>query len=229
MSKVAEAPSPRTHSPKTGIARAVSRIREALPMAAASVAILAAVVSVALAPRAASAAEPDDQRAAVDEMRKVADRLTALVRTELTKALEASGPMRGIAVCKYGVPEFSSSVSRANGWRVTRVSLRPRNPVLGAADAWEQSVLMQFEQRAARGERVETMEYHETVTEPAGRFLRYMRALPAGPLCAACHGPADAISDATRAQLAIEYPFDRATGYRAGQIRGAVTVKRPLD
>ncbi len=25
-----------------------------------------------------------------------------------------------------------------------------------------------------------------------------------------------------------EYPFDRATGYKEGQIRGAVTIKRPL-
>jgi hypothetical protein len=31
-----------------------------------------------------------------------------------------------------------------------------------------------------------------------------------------------------RARLATEYPHDKATGYSAGQIRGAISIKRPL-
>jgi hypothetical protein len=31
-----------------------------------------------------------------------------------------------------------------------------------------------------------------------------------------------------KAQIAGEYPHDKATGYAVGQVRGAVTVKRPL-
>jgi Protein of unknown function (DUF3365) len=47
-------------------------------------------------------------------------------------------------------------------------------------------------------------------------------------LCTNCHGPADALSTAVKARLQAEYPHDKATGYSVGQIRGAVTVKRPL-
>jgi hypothetical protein len=31
-----------------------------------------------------------------------------------------------------------------------------------------------------------------------------------------------------KARLQAEYPHDKATGYGVGQLRGAVTVKRPL-
>ena len=77
--------------------------------------------------------------------------LVAQIRGELTKELEFSGPLRGLIVCKYTVPEISSAMSRKTGWRVTRVALRPRNPALGSADAWEQKVLLDFERRAERG------------------------------------------------------------------------------
>jgi len=187
------------------------------------------VLLAAIWPLAAAGMDTEEQRAALEEARKVADSLVAFVRGELTKAFETSGPLRAIVVCKYSVPEISSNVSRKSGWKVSRVSLKPRNPALGAPDAWEQKALMQFDQRVARGEKADGLEHHEVVSEPAGRYFRYVRALPVGPLCLSCHGPLESISEAVRAQLAFEYPQDRAIGYRLGQVRGAVTVKRPID
>jgi len=187
------------------------------------------VVAAWLAAPSASIADGDDVRALTEESRKAADALLGQVRGELVKALESSGPLRAIVACKYGVPEMSSFMSRKTGWRVSRVSLKPRNPALGAPDAWEQRVLVSFEQRQARGEKGDAMEFGEVVHEPAGRFFRYMKALPLAPLCMNCHGPAESLSEAVRAQLSIEYPHDRAVGHQIGQIRGGVTVKRPLD
>jgi len=103
------------------------------------------------------------------------------VRGELLKAIEQSGPLRAIIVCRYTVPEIASAVSRKYGARVTRVSLTPRNPSLGWGDAWEQKVLMDFDERVARGEKAEALEYAEVTSEPSGRFLRYVKALPMQP------------------------------------------------
>jgi hypothetical protein len=150
------------------------------------------------------------------------------IRGELTKELELSGPMRALIVCKYTVPEISSALSRKTGWRVTRVALRPRNPALGSADAWEQKALLDFERRVEKGEKPEGLEVGEFVTEPGGRFYRYVKALPLGPLCVACHGAPDKLTPNLKALLDTEYPNDRATGYSVGQVRGAVTIKRPL-
>ena len=184
----------------------------------------------ALATTLALAQPADDatRQAALEEGRKAATELVTGVRGELLKAIEASGPLRAIVVCKYTVPEISSALSRRYGARVTRVSLAARNPVLGGADAWEQKVLLQFDERVARGEKADGMEHHELVQEPGGRYLRYMRALPMQPACMHCHGPVDQISESIRNQLSHDYPHDKAVGLSLGKVRGAVTYKKPL-
>jgi hypothetical protein len=185
-------------------------------------------LTLALATALGSAQSEEPPRAALDDARKASTELVTSVRSELLKAIEASGPLRAIVVCKYTVPEIASSVSRKYGARVTRVSLTPRNPSLGWGDAWEQKTLMAFDERAAKGDKTDAMEQWEVVNEPAGKFLRYMRALPMTPACMSCHGPADQISESIRAQLVHDYPHDKATGLTLGRIRGAVTYKKPL-
>ncbi len=167
-------------------------------------------------------------RAALEDARRASTELVSSVRSELLKAVEASGPLRAIVVCKYTVPEVASHVSRKYGARVTRVSLTPRNPALGWGDAWEQRALMSFDSRVAKGEKADGMEHAEVVTEPAGKFLRYMRALPMAPVCLACHGAAEQIADSVRTQLAHDYPHDRAMNIAVGKVRGAVTYTKPL-
>lgn len=165
-------------------------------------------------------------KAWLDESRQVAGQLIGQVRGELVKELERTGPIRAITVCKYSVPEITSNLSRLSGMRVTRVTLRPRNRALGEADAWEQQVLLDFENRVAKGERADGLEYFEVVEEPAGRSFRYMKALPAAQPCLLCHGPSNQLSDGVRALLASEYPNDKAVDYQLGQVRGAVSIKK---
>lgn len=185
--------------------------------------------SLAVLAWAPAAASPEDPpRAALDDARKAATELVTSVRGELVKAIEASGPLRAIAVCKYVVPEIASSVSRKYGARVMRVTLTPRNPALGGADPWEQRALMSFDERVARGEKADGMEQFEVVNEPAGKFMRYARALPVQPVCMACHGTADQLSESIRHQLGHDYPHDRALGSTVGKVRGAVSYKKPL-
>ncbi len=168
----------------------------------------------------------DDLQKLTAEAREAADSLLGMIRGELVRAMETSGPLRGIIACKYSVPEITSNVSRQKGWRVSRVSLKPRNPALGEPDAWEQRALINFEQRQARGEPASALEYSEIVNEPAGPAFHFIRALTLQPLCMTCHG--DNLTDAVKAQLDVEYPSDRAVGYKLGQVRGAITIKRAL-
>lgn len=186
------------------------------------------LAAMALAAMAHAAFAQEDLRKLTEESRKVANDLVTQVRGELLRELELSGPLKAVIVCKYTVPEITSAISRRTGWRVTRVSLKPRNPGLAGPDAWEQKVLLDFEKRAEQGEKPENLEHAEIVQEPAGRFFRYMKALPMAAACTTCHGPPEKMSEALRVQLANEYPHDQAIGTSVGQIRGATTVKRPL-
>jgi hypothetical protein len=107
--------------------------------------------------------------------------------------------------------------------------LRTRNPLLGTPDPWEQRVLEDFDRRAAAGDKPDAIEFGEVVSEPAGRYFRYLKAIPVTGLCVTCHGQRDQLSPFIQDQLRAEYPHDKAVGYTPGQLRGAVTVKRPLD
>jgi hypothetical protein len=180
-----------------------------------------------LAAGAVSASE--DPAALAAAARKVAAGMQASLASKLLGELQAKGPEAAIGVCTTLAPDVAARISREQGWRVTRVSLRTRNPVLGSPDAWEQRVLMEFDARAARGDKPEAIEHAELVSEPQGRYFRYMKALPVQPLCVSCHGGEDSIPAGVRARLAAEYPHDRATGYRPGELRGAISIKRPLD
>lgn len=177
-----------------------------------------------LASLPASAAETTD----LDQARALAARLGQQLGAALRSEMATSGPEGAVGVCRQIAPDIAGALSRESGARVARVSLRPRNALLGQPDAWEQAVLADFDRRAAAGEKAETLEYHEVVDEPQGRHFRYLKAIPVQPLCMACHGPADGLAPAVRERLAKEYPHDRATGYSPGQVRGAITVKKRL-
>lgn len=190
-------------------------------LAAAALPILLAICTPV---RAQSDLERETQAA-----RALAGQLVQPLGATLKAELAANGPEGAIGVCREVAPSIAGKLSLQSGSKVARVSLRTRNAMLGAPDAWEQTALAEFDRRAAAGDKPETLERAEFVDEPAGRYFRYLKAIPVQPMCLACHGPAETISDGVKAKLAADYPNDRATGYAPGQIRGAVTVKKPLN
>lgn len=173
-----------------------------------------------------AAAGDDELRKHMDEAHKLAARILDQIRGEVVRALENGGPLRAVVVCKYSAPDITSTISRQSGKRITRVTLKPRNRAIGEPDTWEQGVLLDFEKRLSKGEKVADLEHAAIVQEPIGRYFRYMKAIPMGPACVACHGAN--VSDALKAMLAAEYPYDKATDYAIGQVRGAVSIKQPL-
>ncbi|WP_297526399.1 Tll0287-like domain-containing protein [Thiohalobacter sp.] len=173
------------------------------------------------------AAEADADPAA--EAQNVVAELARTLGQAMQQAMASGGPAAAIEVCRDRAPALTSELSRRHGWRITRVGTRVRNPLLGTPDAWEQQVLADFERRRQAGEPLKNMAFHAVVEEPAGPQFRYMKAIGVQPLCLTCHGDPAAIPDPVRAVLAREYPHDAATGYRAGDLRGAFSVKRAMQ
>lgn len=169
-----------------------------------------------------------DIRQLLEESRKVSARLLTNTGDELVRELKLTGPVRAIIVCKYSAPEVATALSRETGMRVTRVSLRPRNPAIGEPDVWEQSGLLEFEKRLAGGEKPEALERSEVVVEPKGPSYRYMKAIFVGQPCLTCHGPVANVPEAVRAKLNAEYPQRGGADFRIGQVIGAVSIKKPL-
>ncbi|QKT02998.1 DUF3365 domain-containing protein [Ectothiorhodospiraceae bacterium 2226] len=147
----------------------------------------------------------------------------------LRQEMQQGGPDQAILVCRDVAPHIAGELSRANGWQVTRVGTRVRNPMLGMPDAWESEVLSGFEERAAAGEPYAEMEFGEVVEIGGAEHYRYMKAIPTQEACLTCHGAAERIPTGVKAKLESAYPHDRATGYLAGQLRGAISITQPLD
>ncbi len=183
------------------------------------------LLAAALLAHGANAVAVDDTAWAGDA-RKVAMSVPPKLLSTLTGAIDQGGPEGAIAVCRDEAPKLARAASEASGWSIRRVSLRQRNPK-AAPDEWERAVLQDFDRRAAAGEGPATLEKAEVVIVGGQAQQRYMRALPVQQMCLACHGPADSVSPAVTAQLKALYPDDLGVGYRVGELRGAITLKRP--
>ena len=163
----------------------------------------------------------------VNDARKVAGTVPPKLLAVLTEEIAKSGPEGAILVCRDKAPEMAKAASEASGWNIRRVSLRNRNP-RAVPDAWERAALEDFDRRAASGEAPATLERAEILTENGKQWYRYMRALPTQPLCLNCHGLPEQLTPAVKERLKALYPDDKAVGYRPGDIRGAMTIRKPV-
>ncbi len=183
------------------------------------------VLPAALALAAASAPAADDPLLA--EARNVASGIPPKLLAVLQEEIQKGGPEGAIGVCRDKAPAMAKAASEQTGWAIRRVSLKNRNPK-AVPDAWEEAVLKEFDQRAAAGEKPTGLEKGEVVVDGDKKMYRYMKALPTQDLCLNCHGTTDRLSPAVQAKLKELYPNDRAVGYGPAEIRGAMTIRKPL-
>lgn len=165
----------------------------------------------------------------IAELRTVAANLGGQLASELKKEASTNGAEAAVPVCRDKAPALAGELSRQTGWRITRVSLKPRNSLLGSPDIWEQQGLAQLQSRLSAGEKPETLELAEIVQEPNGRYLRYLKGAVTQQLCVSCHGTEKDIMPNLQAKISQIYPKDQATGFSVGQLRGAISIKKPLN
>lgn len=167
----------------------------------------------------------DTNEADISAARTAIQELAASLQTELKSAMQAGGPVAAIGVCHTQAMPITQKVSAEHGLLVSRVSLGNRNPE-NLPNQWQTAVLEDFERQKAAGKDPGSLAWSETVSTDGGKEFRFMKAIPTGPVCLACHGTA--LSPEVSGVLADLYPQDRATGYNQGDIRGAFVVTRQL-
>ncbi len=181
--------------------------------------LLAAFLAAGPVPYPAGApVAPDDP--ALARADRAAAALTSELFGRLQRELATGGPAKAIAVCSREAPAIAAHLSHG-GVTVRRVGTRVRNPV-NAPDAFEAAVLARWQETIAGGGTPQ--EEAVWVTVGGVRTLRVMRPIMTGSLCLSCHGDPGHFAPGVRAELAKRYPDDRATGYREGELRGAVSV-----
>ena len=138
----------------------------------------------------------------------------------LKHEMKANGPVSAVKVCNTQAPAIAKAVSD-DGWQVSRTALKVRNSE-NQPEPWEKTVLERFETQISEGADPKTLEYSAEVD---GEF-RYMKAIPTGGVCLACHG--SEINPELKQHIQAFYPHDQATGFSVGDLRGAFSLSKPL-
>jgi len=192
-----------------------------------AMATLFAAGALAVDPPAAPAANGPAANPLAEEAKALVKEFAGTLKGELEAAMKAGGPTKAVSVCQDRAPAIAKDIATRSGWEVGRVSLKARNPQLDTPDAWEQQVLTRFDQRQAAGEPVDTMAVAEVVQSDGAKQFRFMKAIPTGEPCLACHG--SSITPEVAAALDQAYPEDRARGYAVGDVRGAVSLSKTIE
>ncbi|GAB2680201.1 Tll0287-like domain-containing protein [Aliiglaciecola aliphaticivorans] len=138
------------------------------------------------------------------------------LKTALLDAIASGGFENAVDVCQQQAPQIASELS-TKGWKLSRTSLKTRNP-LNLPNEWQKPVLLNFEQQAKNGQPIDKLVYSEIVN---GQF-RMMKAIPTGQLCIACHG--SNVSPKLQDKIDQHYPQDAAINFSLNDIRGAFSV-----
>ncbi len=168
----------------------------------------------------ASAAAADDRARADAAIQDLGSEL----RGALVARMQADGPVAAIDFCHDEAPRIAARVGERHGLRIGRTSVRVRSPG-NAAQQWQQPVLADFATQVAAGSAPQTLVRVIDSDLPPGVALRTMKGIAVEAPCLACHGRE--LAEPVAQAIGAKYPGDAATGFSAGELRGAFWVEVP--
>jgi hypothetical protein len=166
-----------------------------------------------------------DQDALLKEAREIVSKFSHQLKKARKHGLSEGGEVKALEVCHLQAPDIASDLSDKTNWVVRRTTLKTRD-LDNAPDKWETKSLEEFERRQAAGELRGNREYSEIVENDNKRVFRYMKAITLTKGCLKCHGKS--IHSEVSKELDSLYPFDQATGYSEGDLRGAYTLSKVM-
>jgi hypothetical protein len=139
----------------------------------------------------------------------------------LGEELKRGGVEGAVKSCSESAQAVTEEFARERELDIRRVSLKYRNQK-DQPDEYEAARLKQWEAQAKAGKPPAAAA--ETVTVNGRRYLRYMKPILVQGMCLSCHGPREKLQAEVREIIDTRYPRDKATGYQAGELRGAFSV-----
>ena len=163
----------------------------------------------------------EDIESVIATGQNAASQLLKTLGGNLKKEMQANGPVAAAKFCSENAFPLTGSVSDSfgEGVSVKRVSLKERNPA-NRPESDEKAVL----------EALQTLKEHNVelpgylVERSGADTYKFYKPLSINKeVCLKCHGEMKpgALAD----YLKSMYPSDKATGYRMGDLRGAIVVE----
>jgi hypothetical protein len=131
-------------------------------------------------------------------------------------------------VCSDTAQVLTNDFGLMKGVYIKRVSFKNRNKN-NVPDGFEANVLKRFEQMKNESKLASDSEHFEIIKENDHQYLRYIKPIEIGAVCLKCHGNEDKISTEVKDLIAKKYPDDKAVGYKNGDLRGAISIKKLIN
>lgn len=138
---------------------------------------------------------------------------------ELKKHMSESGPIGALDFCSNNALALTQEVATSTGTQIKRVSINNRNPI-NQPTVEEKTVLERWNQAAGNGH----LPPFEVITLANGKKAYLKPIVIQNEACLKCHGN---VSGEVESAIKRLYPEDKATGYKMGDLRGAISVTLP--
>ena len=163
-----------------------------------------------------------------EQMRTTAADFMGELKSILLNQVQTNGVISALDVCSDTAQVLTNNFGLQRGVFIRRVSLKNRNKN-NFPDDYEQNVLNGFHEMLQNNKLDEKTEQVEQVKEGEFTYLRYMKPILIQPECLNCHGNESTMLEEVSKQIAERYPDDKARGYKPGDLRGAVSIKKLIE
>jgi len=164
------------------------------------------------------------QKSEVKEVVKIGNKASKLLLKtlggNLKKHLKKGGPLEALEFCSMHAAELTAKVDSELGKNVSikRITLKPRNPA-NEAKGDEKEILEALELLKKNSVRLP----RHLIQKTDSGYKFYKPLLIKKKVCLKCHG--QNINPALAKKIKSIYPTDKATGYKMGDLRGAIVVE----
>ena len=171
--------------------------------------------------QAAAADEQAHLQSQLDmEAKKRVKAFATLLKQALVGAIEQGGLENAVEVCHSQAPIIANELSQ-DGWTIARTSLKTRNQH-NTPNAWQEQQMLSFAKQHESGRPVNLL----AVSRIEQNEYSFMKAIPTGQVCLACHG-SSAAPDLV-GKINTLYPHDAAVGFSVEDLRGAFVLTKSL-
>ncbi len=164
----------------------------------------------------------------ISGMRTTAMEFMKDLKGVLVIQIQTSGVLQAVSVCSDTAQVLTNNFGVQKGVFIKRVSFKNRNEN-NSPDDFEKQVLSKFELLHQNKELNSETEHAEIVQEGEFKYLRYLKPILIQAECLNCHGSETDIIPEVKQLIAQKYSNDKAFGYKIGDLRGAVSLKKVVE
>lgn len=150
----------------------------------------------------------------IASLSKLGDSIATEVQNTLLKnvsnAIEKGGTDYAVEYCNLKALPLTDSISQKHQVKIQRLSNKNRNP--------NNAIETAIDQKAWK--HIQSQKSSTILQDHQGKVYYYKPIVAAMPTCIKCHGTTEDISENTQKIIAQQYPNDKATGYKTGDLRG---------